>query len=137
MNGTRLPSSNTLRPRATTLVEVVAGLALLAALLAGIVQVKARYTRQARLTAQRREAVRAADALLSAWWHDAGPFPRAANGLVPENSELAWRTRPTANASARAMGAQVIRLEIRPAGSDEDTAPLAGVEVVIADRTKP
>ena len=119
-----------------TLIEVVAGLALLAAVLAGILQVKARYTRQARATAQRREAIRCADVLLSAWWHDVAPFPRAAEGIAPGHPELVWQTRPLINPAAAAIGAQVIRLEIRPAGQDEQSAPLAGVDVVVPERKK-
>lgn len=121
---------------AMTLIEVLAGLALLAALLGGIVSVKVRWARQARVTEQRRLAIRASDELLSAWWLDLGAFPRSSQGLAPGRPGLMWRTEPLANPSVVALGGEVVRLDVRDVLAAEDAPPLARVEVVIPIRVK-
>jgi Tfp pilus assembly protein PilV len=93
-----------------TLVEVVAGLMLLATLLASLVTVKAGLMRQNRLAERRREAVSAADQLLAQWWQNPKTFPRSATGATP--SGLLWQTRVVPNPAAQAAGAQVVRLEV-------------------------
>lgn len=117
-----------------TLVEVLAGLALLAALFGGTVAVKSRCARQARITAERRDAIRAADELLSAWWIDTDTLPRAGGGDVPGHPRLIWKTRPVGNTAAEALGGQVIRLEVTDSSSDAQ--PLTAVEFVVRAQVK-
>src|SRR5829696_1110368 len=99
MHGKWKPSSNRSRA-AMTLLEVVAGLALLASLLGALVIAKARYVRQAAAADRRVEAVAAADALLAGWHQNPRSLPRdfSGSGDAPGDRRLAWRLRPVANA---------------------------------------
>src|SRR5436190_9188313 len=80
------------RRLAMTLVEVVAGLALLGTLLAAVLVVRARYAHQSAAAERRLQAVAAADALLSAWHRDPPSLPRSGSGHVEGDAQLAWRT---------------------------------------------
>ena len=122
-----------MRPRRAgmTLIEVLGGLALLAAVLGGELAVKSRCTRQARVVAQRREALRAADELLAAWSQSLDAFPRNASGRVETTPELQWHTRRLANAPIERLGGQVVRLEIRSVAGEPGQTPLVEVEVVL------
>src|SRR4051812_18319241 len=122
MNGNYRTSSR-LRPRpprrprrswraGLTLVEVVAGLALLSTLLVAVLSTKARVTRQWAHAQRKLEATAAADKLLAAWWATPAAFPRRSAGTVPGDGGLAWRTAPVANEVVRPLGASVVRLEI-------------------------
>jgi hypothetical protein len=116
-----------------TLLEVVAGLALLASLLGALVLAKARYARQAAAADRRLEAVDAADDLLAAWHRDPKSLPHDGygSGTVPGDSRLAWRTRPVANGGVEELGGRAVRLEVL----DRRTHPppvLVGVEFVVA-----
>jgi type II secretory pathway pseudopilin PulG len=110
-----------------TLVEVVAGLALLGSLLSGILLATSHSARQARLAERRREAVTAADALLADWWRDARSFPHRASGTTAD--AFAWRINGTANPVAARLGGSVVRLELFDAR--DDGAALVSVEVVL------
>ena len=115
-----------------TLLEVVAGLALLASLLAALVVAKARYARQAAAADRRLDAVAGADALLAVWHQDPRSLPREGSGAVPGDARLSWRTRPVANGDVEDLGGRVVRLEIfdeRAGGRPV----LVGVEFVAGD----
>jgi type II secretory pathway pseudopilin PulG len=111
-----------------TLVEVVAGLALLSTLLVAVLTTKARVTRQWANAHRRLEAVSAADRLLATWWQDVDRFPRRAAGLVPGNTSFTWRTTPIANPELKALNVSVIRLEIL-----DGRNALASAEIVLDD----
>jgi hypothetical protein len=114
-----------------TLVEAVAGLALLATLLAGLLLAKGRYTRQAALAERRLQAVAAADALLARWWREPARFPRVASGAV-DDQDFSWRTRVVENRPLEELAAQVVRLEVledRP--GPRAGGVLASVDVVL------
>jgi hypothetical protein len=117
-----------------TLLEVVAGLALLASLLGALVMAKARYARQAAAADRRVEAVAAADELLAAWHQNprALPLEFSGSGAVPGERRLAWRLRPVVNAGVEELGGRVVRLEVL----DERLAPppvLVTLETVVAE----
>ncbi len=109
--------------RAMTLIEVVAGLALLGTLLVGIVLAKVRFTQQWTAADRRVQTVRAADELLTAWWATPGGFPRRAAGDVPGRPDLSWRTEPVSNPAVEALGGRAVRLQVidrrDPAGSTD------------------
>jgi hypothetical protein len=117
-----------------TLLEVVAGLALLASLLGALVMAKARYVRQAAAADRRVEAVAAADELLAGWHQNPRSLPRelSGSGAVSGDRRLAWRLRPVANAGVEELGGRVVRLEVL----DERLAPppvLVAVETVVGE----
>src|SRR5215212_9647609 len=127
MHGKWKPSSSRSRA-AMTLLEVVAGLALLASLLAALVMAKARYVRQ---------AVAAADEFLASWHRNPRSLPRdfSGSGDVSGDRRLAWRLRPVANAGIEELGGRVVRLEVL----DERLSPppvLVAVETVVAEPAK-
>lgn len=119
------------RGRGMTLVEVVAGLALLATVLAGLLVAKARLGRQVRVTESRRAAVGAADALLTAWWRDKPRFPRNAAGEVPGHADLLWRTQTVASAQAARLCGQVTRLDVFSAPLGANQTPLVTIELLL------
>jgi hypothetical protein len=107
-----------------TLMEVVAGLALLATLTGSLLEVKARVVRQNRLAEQKRAAVAAADQLLAGWWADLKNFPRSAAGTTAAG--FAWRTQIVPNPAAQSVGGQVVRLEV-----SDDAGAKATVELLL------
>ena len=118
-----------------TLIEVLAGTALLAGILVGLLSVKARCARQWTQANRRLAAAAAADALLSRWWQEPATLPRSGEGPVDGNSELVWRTRLVPNAEVEALGASTVRLELNGAAEPSGEAkPLVSVDVVVAPR---
>ena len=117
-----------------TLLEVVAGLALLASLLGAVVMAKARHARQAAAADRKLQAVRAADELLAGWHQNPRTLPPGFSGagVVPGEARLAWRLRPVSNGGIEQLGGRVVRLEIL----DERLAPspvVTAVETVVAE----
>lgn len=118
------------RRSAMTLVEVVAGLALLAGVLTATLVVRAHMIRQMRTAERHRVALAAADELLSHWWQTPATFPRQASGPIERHPGLHWRTHLVANSGAARLDAQVVRLEIADAAAPADV-PLASVELLV------
>ena len=116
-----------------TLIEVVAGLALLAAVLSLVFAARSHVARQQVRADRRLAAVAAADALLAAWWQDPSKFPRAGGGTVPGRPDLVWRTGIVPNPAAEALGSQAVRLEVTSAGPPgvAGARPVVSVEVVL------
>jgi len=125
-----------------TLIEVMAALAILGTILAGVILAKARHTRQIAETEARRAAVEAADRLLTDWWDAEGTVPAGARGSVRGQAgaaghRFAWRTRRVPGTALPAWEGRVVRLELRRAGEagDQDASgvgePLVTVEVVV------
>lgn len=128
-------SSSCSRPTGMTLVETVAALALLAALLTGILSAKRAFVRQWSKASQRAAAVAAADELLANWWLEPSRLPRWAEGEISGATPLLWRTRPIPNTSVEQLGGQVVRLEIfdSPTGNgDSGTRSRDGEPLVAA-----
>src|SRR5688572_15241286 len=87
------PFSKRYRARGMTLIEVLAGVALLGSLLVGVVLARGRYIRQWTTAQHRLEAVQAADALLNQWWASEDSVPRSGMGSCGERRSLRWQTR--------------------------------------------
>lgn len=115
--------------RGLTLIEIMAGLAILGSLLVALLLARGRCQRQWDLANRRLEAIAAAEALLAQWWQDPALLPRSAAGTLAEPSTLAWRTQAVANGPVESLGAAVVRLEILDRQSR--AAVLASVEVVV------
>jgi hypothetical protein len=98
--------------RAMTLVEVVAGLALLGSVLVGILLARGACLRQTARSNRRLEAVAAADALLTAWHQDPALLKPEGGGPLAGDGQLAWRTAIVPSAEARSLGARIVRLEV-------------------------
>ena len=109
----------------TTLVEVVAGLALLASLLVAVLLARSRYVRQATAADQRLRAVEVADQLLSAWHRDPRGI-KTGTGLVSDPA-FVLRTSAVADPAVEELGARVFRLDVL---AQDDGRVLVSVDFV-------
>jgi len=118
-----------------TLVEVVAGLALLGSLLAGLLMTKSALGRQRAEAERRLAAVRCADELLSDWRANGESVPRHASGRAGPDDVFTWRTRPLRVERVADMRFDVVRLELSAdgVGSQRDDAVLASVDVLLSN----
>ena len=123
--GTYLPRS----ARGVTLVEALAGTAIMGTLLAGILIARGRLAAQAGRAAMRVEACRAADDLLERWWPKRQEFPANDGGEIAGRPGWTWRTREVASESAKRMHVRVVALEIF--GPQPGPEPAAGVEILL------
>ena len=121
-----------------TLIEVVAGLAILGTLLASLVVARSRYLMQWALAGRKEQAVVAADRLLSSWWAAPDKWPRHGEGDLPQ-TKMRWRTSILDNPVAKDLDAQVVRLEIFESADSslEEQRPLSQVDVVLNLPPKP
>jgi type II secretory pathway pseudopilin PulG len=115
--------------RALTLIEVVAGLALLVAIMAALLLAKSHWQRRLADSGRRLAANSAADELLSAWLQNPKAFPIQSGGAVPEHADMRWETSLVSNTGVERLGTRVVRLEILP--TDHAAAPLCRVELVL------
>jgi hypothetical protein len=127
---TRRHNSSRVTARALTLIEVVAGLALLVAIMAALLLAKAHWQRRLVDAGRRLAAVSAADALLSEWWQNPKAFPVHSGGAVPEHANMRWQTTLIQNKAVEQLGTRAVRLEILPADPTPPPA-LCSVEVVL------
>lgn len=97
---------------AFTLVEVVAGIALLAVLLVGVVQSIAAHKRTLARAADRIEAAAVADRLLGSLSGRGGLYPTNARGLVPTHPDWAWSLTRTGTQMLEGFPVDTLRLEI-------------------------
>jgi hypothetical protein len=126
---TRRSNSSTATARALTLIEVVAGLALLVAIMSALLLAKSHWQRKLAESDRRLAATSAADGLLSAWWQNPKAFPIHSSGAVPEHGDMRWQTMLVGNSGVDRLGSKVVRLEIVP--TDRDASPLCRVELVV------
>ena len=131
--------SRRLRRDGLTLLEVVAGIAILGTILVVVVLSKSRHTRQLALTQRRNVAVRAADELIAGWWTRCEGVPVGERGAVEADASLAWETRVVPNDAIEKLGARVVRVELRESEPDRWAAddgtgdPLVAVDLVLPD----
>jgi len=122
------------RAAGLTLIEVVAAIAILGAILTGIVVAQSRHLRQIAATQRTDRAIAAADALLERWWADPRTLPVGASGRL-EDAALRWVTREVASEPIEAIGARVVRVAFHPAGAqapgDESSEPMFVVDLVM------
>ncbi len=123
--------------RGLTLVEVVAAIAILGTVLVGVVVSKARHTHQLALARRRTAAVRAADALIAAWWTSPEGVPVDENGPVAAEPTLLWETRVVDNPEIRALGARVVRVTFRPATVEKPAAKAPDEALLTVDLVLP
>lgn len=116
---------------AFTLVEVVAGLTLFAALIVGVLLSFGVHHRQMRFAHQRMTAMDIADAMLTRWQTQPDGVPLLAGGPLPFQPNWIWRTQPVSRRFVAGVPVDIIRLEIiAPAGTSADARQLCSIEVV-------
>jgi prepilin-type N-terminal cleavage/methylation domain-containing protein len=117
-----------------TLLEVVAAIAILGTVLAGMVLARSHHARQIARAQRLENAVRVADELLSGWWTRPQGIPIAESGSVDGNASLSWQTRLVADLAIGTLGARVVRIEVRDldmAASSQRSEEMACVVVDI------
>lgn len=120
-----------------TLVEVLAGLALLAGLLIAAVLASARHAAQVRAAGRRLDAIDAADRLLVAWFAERGGVPPAKRGTCAQ-APFRWRAETLGPAGDPQFGLRKVRLSLFAAdAAPADAEPLARVEFVLPDNPPP
>lgn len=123
-------SSALCKRRGLTLVEVVAGLALLAALAVGGLLAFGAHQRQLRQSALRLEAATLADRLLTEWYAGSGYVPRPAWGVFPDAAGWRWHTRPVARGRIDDLEIETVRLEVFAAGNAHASQPAVVVDLL-------
>lgn len=118
-------------PRGLTLIEVVAGLALLGGLLIASVTALSAHTEQLRTADRKRFAVKAADRLLANWFENGSSLPYSDEGRL-DGAHLQWRTREIGGTDAPWMDAVTIRLEILDTSdSARGQTPIVSVDLLM------
>ena len=115
--------------RGLTLLEVVAGMALMATLLTTILVAFGSNLRQIRRAQQRLAAIRQADRLLGEWFQQPNLVSVGDSGDIPDNDQMVWRTREISTATG--LDLRVVRLEIFNRKSKTTDKPLAAVDFVL------
>jgi len=121
-----------------TLVEVVAGIAVLGTLLVAVLMTEAACKRQSAAAAIRLKGLRAADAMLEAWWASEEGIPVNDRGIVPaELGEFTWRTRALKSEPAEDLGVRIVRVEIAPTRGDLKEKAMVTLDVVLDRQNEP
>jgi hypothetical protein len=135
----RFAISSTLKRTAITLVEVVAGTALLGTLLVAVLIADSKFERQSRRTKLHNEACVIANELLDSWWTDRKSFPRNDSGTVPHKHRWRWETKTissvTNDGSIDTIGETVtLLLFFCPSdASKHATDPLIRIDVLLSE----
>ncbi len=117
-----------------TLIEVVAGMALLGGLLVTILLARGRFVTRGRDIDRSLQACRIAEELLDRWWADRRKTPPRGTGDVPGHAGRRWRTRVVDNEAAAGLGARAVAVEILPpneGGEGGEPPPAARVEILL------
>lgn len=115
-----------------TLVEVVAGIALLTVLLVMILAAFRAHAAQVRSARLRMAAIRQADALLSHWTAAEGIPAVGKQAALPELPGGSWRIAAShGSADLDEIGGSAIRLEIVSSAGLNPDSPLVSVELVV------
>ncbi len=117
-----------------TLIEALAGTAVLATVLVSILIADARLRKQAHRSESRSQACEMAESLLAKFWEKPEEFPRTASGDIPGHPGWTWRTQPVKNDAADAMNSQVVVLEIF-APQLASQSPVVRVEVLLSEKS--
>jgi len=123
--------------RGTTLVEAMAGTALLGTLLVTLLIAASRLGLQTARAERRIEACRIADRLLEGWWTmKRDEFPRNASGAVPGVQGWRWRTTEVSNGDAITLGGHVVAVDIfAPMEETGTPEPAVRVELVLPEKS--
>ncbi len=130
---TCLPCS---RRAGVSLIEVIAAIAIMGTILAGVVMSKARHTRQIALTQRTQQAVLATDQLITNWWASKEGVPVGTSGTISDGL-LAWETYTIPDRKMQALSARVVRVSVYENVVDEQAAvtldALVTVDLVLPD----
>lgn len=116
---------------AFTLIEVLAGMVLLAGVVSATLVALSSHRRASELLGKQRSALLVADALLSEWYQSSSQIPVPSQGAVGIASDFVWRTRRVGTQQVCGVWTDTIRLEIMVSSqSQRNTPPLATIDVL-------
>jgi hypothetical protein len=118
--------------RGLTLVEALAGTAILGSMLVAILVGSARFQTLGARAERRIEACRVADRLLEHWWPHREKVPRNGMGEVPGCNGWTWRTRTAQNEDAGDLGAETVVVDVFAPNAGRDD-PAVQVEILLPD----
>ena len=119
------------RARGVTLIEVLAGTALLGTLLVSVLVARGKLAEQSRHAAARIEACQVLDEFMETWWpQHAGQAPEGA-GDIACRPGWRWQRRIVPNEPAHALRAAVVAVEVFAPGA-AGVEPAASVEVLMS-----
>ena len=107
--------------RGLTLVEVIAGLALMASLLSTMVVAYSAHLRQHRNAQRKVLAVELLDRKLEEWRRTSQPIPVPAEGDFLDKPEFHWQTELVPNSTLHPFFGEVVRIEVREKQSPQRT----------------
>lgn len=97
--------------RGLTLIEAVAGIAILGAMLAAVLVATSRLRAQDSRAARQIEACRIADRMLDELWKKPEDFPRKGTGCVPGSRDWQWRATIVPSAEAEDLNGELVAVE--------------------------
>jgi prepilin-type N-terminal cleavage/methylation domain-containing protein len=114
---TSTPFCNSARAKpGLTLIEVLAGLALMATLLVAMLYLKSRFMHQLVASNLQLRSTAEADKMMTNWWADPEAIPVNGAGIVPGSPDLSWQTTLVSNDVVHHLGGKVVRLQVISAG---------------------
>lgn len=117
-------------PLAFTLVEVIAGIALLGTLLAGLMLGFSAHVRQYQAARLRIQAIEKLDRQLALWYADGSELPIDSAGPLSSQPPLTWRTSTVRSPQAGRLNAVVVRVEVRRPDRADSSHPVVVVELL-------
>jgi hypothetical protein len=117
-----------------TLVEAVAGIAILGAMLAAVLVATSRLRVQDARAARQIEACGIADAMLMEFWKKPEEFPRRGSGRVPGGSDWRWRASVAPSNDANEISGELVAVEFFQApngGLADSNEPALRVELIL------
>ena len=102
-----------------TLIEIIAGLVVLAVLISSLTMARGRFLRAWSQSQRKLEATAAVDRMLSGWIGGTGgddSIPVPGQGALNGVEGCSWRTNWVIEPAASRLGAGVVRLEVIDAG---------------------
>lgn len=121
------------RWRAATLIEVLAGLAILGSVTVALLLARGNLLAQHATAQQKLEAVRIADRLLGGWYAEGSTIPMDEQGAVEGHPGWSWQTQTVEmpSASDDPLPTGMLRVELFSANSPTPQSAIVTVEIVI------
>ncbi len=119
--------------RGLTLIEVVAGLALMGTLVAAMLSAKSRFTGQYHYAQRVLTAVDAMDALLVNRWPTISAIEDSESGDFDDQEGLMWRAAVVDDQAAADWHCRVMRVDVLDSLSEPGDPPLATVDLLVPE----
>ena len=130
-------NSHSSRRAAMTLIEVVAGIALLGTVLATTVLAQARLLRQHQRALLKLQAVEAVDRLLTQWSTEQREIVAPASGTLIANPKVTWTTQIQGVQRDGELSISVVELTAVADNDPRELPPLVRVELAVPVRDQP